>query len=225
MTIMNMFRVALAAAALTFTSATVALAQAPTTAAAAPAPAAASGPLKIGFTSVEYVLSQMPESRQIEADLKAYSTQLENQLKSKYADYQAKAEAYQKGAATMTDVVKADKEKELTTMQQSIQEFQRSADQNLQQKQQTLLKPALDKLQKTIDAVAAENGYTYVLNSDGASPVLLHGPKEGDISDLILKKMGVTPGTAAAPKPSAAPATPASTPATTPSKTKTKSKK
>ncbi|UOG75450.1 OmpH family outer membrane protein [Hymenobacter tibetensis] len=222
---MNMFRVALAAAALSFTSATVALAQAPTTAGAA-APAVASGPLKIGYTSVEYVLSQMPESRQIEADLKAYSTQLENQLKSKYADYQGKAEAYQKGAATMTDVVKADKEKELTTMQQSIQEFQRSADQNLQQKQQTLLKPALDKLQKTIDAVANENGYTYVLNSDGASPVLLHGPKEGDISDLVLKKMGVTPGAnaaAAAPKVSAPAATPVSN--TAASKTKVKTKK
>lgn len=229
MTIMNMFRVVLAAAALTFTSASVALAQAPTTAAATPAPTAAvaSGPLKIGYTSVEYVLSQMPESRQIETDLKAYSTQLENQLKSKYADYQAKAEAYQKGAATMTDVVKADKEKELTTMQQSIQEFQRSADQNLQQKQQTLLKPALDKLQKTIDAVSLENGYTYVLNSDGASPVLLHGPKEGDISDLILKKMGVTPGAtaSAAPKASVAPATPAATSASSTNKTTKTTKK
>lgn len=124
----------------------------------------------------------------------------------------------------MTPVVREDKEKELTNLQNSIQEFQRSADQSLQQKQQALLKPALDKLQKNIDAVAEENGYTYVLNSDGASPVLLHGPKEGDISDLVLKKMGITPGAAAAPK--ATPATtPAATPASTPTKTKTKSKK
>ena len=98
----------------------------------------------------------------------------------------------------MTDVVKADKEKELQAMQQSIQEFQRSAEQSLQQKQQTLLKPALDKLQKNIDAVADENGFTYVFNSDGGgSPLLLHAPKEGDISDLVLKKMGITPGAAA----------------------------
>ncbi|WBA41551.1 OmpH family outer membrane protein [Hymenobacter canadensis] len=217
---MNLFRVALAAAALTFSSATAALAQAPATTAAG----TTSGPLKIGYTSVEYVLSQMPESRQIESDLKAFSTQLENQLKSKYQEYQTKAEAYQKGGAAMAEAVRADKEKELTGLQQSIQEFQRSADQSLQQKQQTLLKPALDKLQKTIDVVAEENGYTYVLNSDGASPVLLHGPKEGDISDLVLKKMGVTPGAAqAAPKattPAASPATPAAT-----TKTKTKTKK
>jgi outer membrane protein len=201
MTTMNKIRLALAAAALTFTTTTATLAQAP---------------LKIGYTSVDYVLSQMPESKRIESDLKAYSTQLEAQLKSKISDYQTKAEAYQKGASTMTDVVRADKEKELTGLQGSIQEFQRSADNSLQQKQQTLLKPALDKLQKTIDEVAKENGYTYVLNSDGASPVLLHGPKEGDISDLILKKMGVTPGAAqAAPAaaPAATPAKPAAAPA------------
>jgi outer membrane protein len=186
--------------------------------------AQAQAPLKIGYTSVEYVLSQMPESKQIESDLKAYNSQLEAQLKSKYTEYQTKGEAYQKGASTMTDVVRADKEKELQSLQQSIQEFQRSAEQSLQQKQQTLLKPALDKLQKNIDAVATENGYTYVLNSDGASPVLLHGPKDGDISDLILKKMGVTPG---ANNVKATPPAPSVTPSvnTTPGKTKTKTKK
>ena len=160
--------------------------------------AQAQAPLKIGYTDVQYVLAQMPESKQIESELKIYNSQLEAQLKSKYAEYQSKGEAYQKAAGTMTDVVKADKEKELQGLQQSIQEFQQSAQQSLQQKQQTLLKPALDKLQKNIDVVANENGFTYVFNSDsGGSPLLLHAPKDGDISDLVLKKMGITPGAAA----------------------------
>ena len=168
----------------------------------------------------------MPESKQIESELKTYNSQLEAQLKSKYAEYQAKGEAYQKAAGTMTDVVKADKEKELQGLQQSIQEFQQSAQQSLQQKQQVLLKPALDKLQKNIDLVADENGFTYVFNSDGGgSPLLLHAPKDGDISDLVLKKMGITPG-AAAPLKSGPTASPASAPvAPGLNKTKIKTKK
>ncbi len=170
------------------------------------APAAhAQAPLKIGYTSVEYVLSQMPERKQIESDLKTYSAQLEAQLKSKQADFDAKLKAYQTASTSgaMTDIVKRDKEKELQTLQQSLQEFSQTAQQSLQQKQQQLLSPVLDKIQKNIDLVAAESGYTYVLNSDaGSSPILLHGPKEGDISDLILKKMGITP-TAPAPTPDA----------------------
>ncbi|MBX0292790.1 OmpH family outer membrane protein [Hymenobacter sp. HSC-4F20] len=214
MTIMNKFRVALAVAALTFTTATATMAQ-------------TAAPLKIGYTSVQYVLSQMPESKQIESQLKDYSTQLKGQLDAKSTEFRTKVEAYQKGGATMTDVVKADKEKELQNLQQSIQEFQQNAEVSLQQKQQTLLKPALDKLQKNIDAVADENGYTYILNSDGDSPLLLHGPKDGDVSDLILKKMGITPGAAAAAPKVTTPAasTAAATPAGSSTKTKTKTKK
>jgi outer membrane protein len=212
MNIVNTLRLTLAAALLTAGTLAATSAQ-------------AQAPLKIGYTSVEYVLSQMPESKQIESDLKAYNTQLEAQLKSKYSDYETKVKAYQQGEATMTDLVKADKQKEISGLQQSIQEFQRSAEQSLQQKQQTLLKPALDKLQKNIDAVADENGYTYVLNSDGASPVLLHGPKDGDISDLVLKKMGITPGANNVKQaPVTAPA-PSVTPNPAPSKTKVKTKK
>jgi len=191
------------------------------------APAAhAQAPLKIGYTSVEYVLSQMPERKQIESDLKTYSSQLEAQMKAKQTAFQTKLDAYQKGGPTMTAVVKADTEKELQTMQQGLQEFSATAQQSLQQKQQQLLSPALDKIQKNIDLVANESGYTYVLNSDaGSSPILLHGPKDGDISDLILKKMGITP-TAAAPAPNAQPAaqSPATKTPTAPIATPTKSK-
>ena len=213
MNLVKIFRLTLAAALLTAGTLAATSAQ-------------AQAPLKIGYTDVQYVLAQMSESKQIESDLKVYNTQLEGQLKSKSADLEAKYKAYQQGEATMTDIVKADKQKEMQGMQQSIQEFQQSAQQSLQQKQQTLLKPALDKLQKNIDVVATENGFTYVFNSDGGgSPLLLHAPKEGDISDLVLKKMGITPGAAAPIKSGPAPISVPTPAASGASKIKTKTKK
>jgi outer membrane protein len=191
--------------------------------------ATASVNVRIGYTNVDYVLSQMNESKQIEADLKAYSTQLETQLQGKFKEYESKAEAYRKGAATMTDVIKADKEKELMNLQNSIQEFQKNADASLQKKQQSLLEPALDKLQKAIDAVASENGYTYIFNSDagyGSTPILLHGPQQDNVSELVLKKLGVDVTKQAAPaasRPTTTPNKPAST--TTPAKKPTAPKK
>ena len=213
MNLVKIFRLTLAAALLTAGTLAATSAQ-------------AQAPLKIGYTDVQYVLAQMPESKQIESELKTYNGQLEAQLRSKTSELETKYKAYQQGEATMTDVVKADKQKEMQGLQQSIQEFQRSAEQSLQQKQQALLKPALDKLQKNIDAVADENGFTYVFNSDGGgSPLLLHAPKEGDISDLVLKKMGITPGAAAPVK--SGPTVPSATPAanSAPGKVQTKTKK
>ena len=212
---MNKLRTFVAAIALVFTSA-VAFAQ------------TTPGSLKIGYTNVDYVLSQMPESKQIESDLKAYGSQLEAQLQSKYKEYETKAVAYEKGAAAMTDVVRADKEKELINLRNSIEEFQKNADASLQNKQQTLLKPALDKLQKAIDDVAKENGYTYIFNSDagyGSTPILLFSSsEENNISDLILKKMGVTPGMKTPENKPAVNNAPANKPAATPAKKPAKKK-
>jgi outer membrane protein len=187
-------------------------------------------PLKIGYTNVEYILAVMPESKQIESDLKTYSTQLESQLQTKYKEYQTKGEAYQKGAQTMTDVIRADKEKELMNLQSSIEEFQKNAEVSLQKKQQALLEPAYKKMQKAIDDVAKENGFTYVFNSDagyGTNAILLHAPESDNISDLVLKKMGVTPPAKGAPAPNVAPAasTTTSPAATKPAATKPASSK
>lgn len=158
-------------------------------------------PLKIGYTNVEFILLQMPESKQIESDLKTHSSQLEAQLKGKYSEYEQKLQAYEKGAATMDKTIREDKEKELMTLNNQIQEFQRNAQMSLQQKEKQLVDPVIAKIDKAIKDVAKENGYTYVISNQA----LLAGPEDGDISPLVLKKLGVDPAKAqATPEPAAA---------------------
>ncbi|MBC5994762.1 OmpH family outer membrane protein [Pontibacter cellulosilyticus] len=172
-------------------------------------------PLKIGYTNVEYILLQLPESKEIESQLKTHSTQLENQLKGKYNEYETKLQAYEKGAATMDKTIREDKEKELMNLNNSIQEFQRNAQMSLQQKEKSLVDPVIAKIDKAIKDVAKENGYTYVISNQA----LLAGPENGDISPLVLKKLGVDPSKVQqTPEPAAA--KPA---ATTPAKSATKS--
>lgn len=156
--------------------------------------AKAQQPLKIGYTNVDYILSQLPEAKQIESEYKAYEAQLQKQLQSKIQEFQQKVEKFQKEAATMAEAVRNDKQEELQNMQASIEKFQRDAEQSLQKKQLDLFQPAYDKIQKTIDVVSKEEGFTHVFSSDAAGmPVLLYASEENNISDLVLKKMGVTP--------------------------------
>ncbi len=150
--------------------------------------------LKIGYTDVEYILSALPEAKQIESELTDYGKQLETQLTSKMQDFQTKLTAYQNSQATMLPEIKADKENELQTMQQSIQKFQQDAEGLLQKKQMTLLQPVYDKIQKAIDDVRKENGYTFIFSArpSGLS-VILSASEENDISDLVFTKLGVQP--------------------------------
>jgi outer membrane protein len=191
-------------------------AQASAPVASAPAAAApAAGPLKLGYTSMDYLLSKMPEAKEIQNQLTIQKTQLENEAKRLEKEFQDKLAVYEKGAAQMSEVIRADKEKELQSLQGRVQEFQRNADTQLQQKYQQLVNPVIQKIQKNVDATAKDNGYNYVFNLDagaGTAVILLYAPEDNNITDLVLKKMGIAPD----PKP--APGAPAATPAPAPKK-------
>ncbi|GAB3983577.1 hypothetical protein GCM10028806_56960 [Spirosoma terrae] len=174
-------------------------AQAQTT--AAPTTTAA-GPLKLGYTNIDYILGQTPEAKDIQNQLTIQRTQSENELKRMQKELEDKYGAYEKGAAQMTDVIRKDRETELQTLQSRIQEFGRSAEQSLQTKYGQLVNPVVQKIQKAIDAVAKDNGYTYVFNLDAGAnttPILLVAPEENNITELVLKKLGIDPAKAATP--------------------------
>ena len=167
--------------------------------------------VKIGFINADYILSQMPEAKQVEEDLKNTQKQYETLYQGKVKDFQDKLAAFEKLNADpkTADIIKQDKEKELQNLQTSIQEFQQNSQSSLQKKQAQLLQPLLKKVEENMHAVAAENAYTYVFNYDagmGTAPILLHYPADANMSDLVLKKMGITPKPGA---PAAAPAAPA----------------
>ena len=188
----------------------------PTTTAAAGSPAAVAGPLKLGYTNIDYVLAQTPEAKDIQNQLTIQRTQSENELKRMQKELEDKYGAYEKGAAQMSDVIRKDRETELQGLQGRIQEFGRTAETSLQTKYQQLVNPVVQKIQKAIDEVAKENKYTYVFNLDAGAntiPILLVAPEQDNITELVLRKMGIDPAKAAAAAKAAtnAPAKPAST--------------
>lgn len=150
--------------------------------------------MKIGYAEVDYILSQLPETKQVEADLQAHNTQLQNQLQSKYQEYQEKGAVYQQGAANMIEAVRKEKEQELTDLGSRLQQFERDAQTSLQKKQNDLMAPLFKKVGDTINAVATEDGYDYIISSGvGGVDIVLFAKEEHDISDTVLKKLGVTP--------------------------------
>ena len=150
---------------------------------------------KIGYADWEYIFSQLPEFKQIDNELKTHGTQLENQLKAKYSDYESKVKAYQGMPATTPDAIKADKERELAGLQESIQKFQQDAQTSLQNKQTALMDPVFKKVGKAIEDVAKENGFAFIMAPQvvGGGDILLYSDEKYNISNLVLKKLGVTP--------------------------------
>jgi outer membrane protein len=154
----------------------------------------ANAQLKVGYTNIDYLLSVHPDAKVIQDKLSTEKTQYDKLLQDKIAEFQKNYQEYQEKSASMSPVIRADKEKYLQNRQGEIQEFQQTSETTLQRKQQELLAPLLDKIQKAIDDVAKENGYTYVFNSDagpGTTPIVLVAPDQDNISNLVFDKLGV----------------------------------
>ncbi|MCU0390321.1 MAG: OmpH family outer membrane protein [Thermoflexibacter sp.] len=153
--------------------------------------------LKIGYTNADVVLSQLPEAKTIEAELKAYNAQLSKELETKQAEFERKYKEYAAAvqAGTMTPVIREAKEKELQTLQQNLQEFQQKAQADSQKKQQDLLAPVFDKIQKAIDDIAKAENFDFVFSTDvaGGAPILLFAKEEHNITNKVIVKLGGTP--------------------------------
>lgn len=148
--------------------------------------------VKIGYTSVEFIMDLMPEMEQIGADVQDYQTQLQTNIQTKAADFQRQVQAYQQAAPTMTEEARAAKEAELTKVQNDLQKYEQDAQVSYQRKLQELLEPVQTKVINAINAVAAENNYTHIFaETAGQSPVLLYTKEEDKFTELVLAKLGL----------------------------------
>ncbi len=152
-------------------------------------------PLRIGYTNLERILQLMPEAHAADSQLRSYQATLMLPIQQKQAtlekQYQTFMDLQQKGL--LAPVEAEQRQKELLKLNEEVQRLQMQAEEKLYAKRAELFQPISDKLQKVIDNFAAEEGYDYIFNNSNATGValLLHAPKEHDVTRQILKRLGV----------------------------------
>ena len=153
---------------------------------------------KIAHVNLDSLITLLPESKVAQQGVQEYAKQLEQQVVAMQTELQTKYAEFQEKSKDMAELVRASKEKELNDLNQRIQDFQQQAQADYQKKSAELSKPVYEKAKKAIDLVAKENGYKYVL--DTSTGLVLYNEPADDIIGLVVKKLGVTPAAAPAPK-------------------------
>lgn len=143
---------------------------------------------KIAHLDVNAILSIMPEK-------KAADQKLENLSKTKMAEiekqaqaWQAEVAAYQQGAAKMTEAQRKAKEEELTKKQQSIQQLQQAAQKDLAEKTDAEYAPIEKKFSDAVNKVAKANGWDYVLDANSSVFIYKAGT---DATPAVKKELGL----------------------------------
>lgn len=145
---------------------------------------------KFGHIDSNQLLSIMPERESAKKQLEKYAKQLEDQLAAMQNEFDNKYEEYISTADTLSKFIRQTKEQELGDLQQRIQSFQQTAQQDLAARENELLQPIIQKARNAVDEVAAEQGYTYVF--DIGTGVILHWSEDSeDILPLVKAKLGI----------------------------------
>lgn len=142
---------------------------------------------KFGYINADEVISLMPEADSFRKDLEDYQRSLYQNASDKQVAFNEALEKFIKDSATMAPSLKEVKREELTKQSIELNNQEQIIGQQLDAKRQQLILPIQKKLQDAIDAVAKENGYTYVF----AREALVVVPEKDDIGPLVIKKLGL----------------------------------
>jgi outer membrane protein len=142
---------------------------------------------KIGYISADQIIQLMPEAATVQKNLDQYQQSLYQNAQDKKAAFDESVQKFYKDSSTMSASLKEVKRTELQKQVQDLSGEDQKIQNQFEQKRQELSLPIQKKLQTAIEAVAKENGYTYVLPREA----LIVMPPTNDLGPLVIKKLGL----------------------------------
>ena len=122
---------------------------------------------KTAHVDVNEIISKMPAMLDAQKQLEKLSATYDVEYKGMVDEYQNKLKKYEQEAPTVGDAINATRSKEVQDMQKRITDYRDNAQKELQQKEQDITKPIIEKVRASIQKVGKAQGYQYVLNSEG----------------------------------------------------------
>lgn len=143
---------------------------------------------KVAHINTQELIAAMPETKAAQAELEKLGKTYEADIQSMGTEYQNKVKLYDAEAATKTQEENQKRVQEVTAMEQSIRQYQGTAQQEMQKKEIDLLKPITEKAKAAILKVAKAQGFHYVLDSTQGQGVIMADGK--DLMADVKKELG-----------------------------------
>jgi outer membrane protein len=146
---------------------------------------------KIAHINSEAVMQALPEAVDAQRSLDALVAQWESELQKMQTDWKTQFDEYDRKKLILTDQARAEVEKKLRNLDQSIVDFRnRKFGQNgeLFQKQNEIMKPIQNKIFQVLDDIAREEGYDYIFDKSGEI-LLLYANEKSDLTQKVITRM------------------------------------
>jgi len=149
---------------------------------------------KFAYVDSQYILDNVPEFAEAQAQLDELSSQWQKEIDAKFADVEKLYKEFQAQAVLLPEDMKKKKEQEIVDAEKDARNLQRTRfgkDGDLFKKRQEFVKPIQEKIYNVIQDIATSNNYAVIFDKGGSLSILFANPKY-DISDEVLDKLGAS---------------------------------
>lgn len=144
---------------------------------------------QVAHINSEELVATMPETKAMQNEMKVIGQNYDTEYKAQANALQAKLQQYQQEAATKSNEENEKRSQEVGEIQQKLQLYLRTAQEELQKKEFDMLKPIIEKAQKAIQDVAKEKGIKYVLDSSPGKGLIVFDGE--DLLPAVKSKLGI----------------------------------
>ncbi|APU67217.1 MAG: OmpH family outer membrane protein [Bacteroidota bacterium] len=144
---------------------------------------------KIGTIDAEYILSQMPETADLNKQLEEYNQQLQGDLQGNITDYEALVKDYQATNDTLSETALKEKQGKLMELENDIKGFRQKAGVMIQMKRNELTGPLYEKIDAAMKQVIQQEGYTQIFHASASG--LAFSRVEDDITEKVMDILGI----------------------------------
>ncbi len=148
---------------------------------------------KYAIIDTRYILDKMPEYAAAQKQLDAVAAGWQKDIDTKQSDLDRMYKAYEAEQVMLSDDLKKKRQDQLFLKEKELRELQRQRfgfEGDLFKKRQELVKPVQDKVYNTVQKMATQRGYDFVLDKSEGITVIFADPKL-DKSDDVLKELGI----------------------------------
>lgn len=168
-------------------------------ASASSASAQAAATPKFGFINSAAILAEAPGRAEAENRFKTEVAAYQAQLQRMSDSLQTMAATFDKEAPKLDSATRASRAKVIQDRETAYQTRARDLDQQMQNRQAELIRPIMENLQKVIEQVRAEDGYSMIFDVASQTSVIVAADKSLDLTQKVLARVKAAP----APKPTA----------------------
>lgn len=158
--------------------------------------AGAQGGLKIAYVNSQKIIAEAPGRAEAEAQIQKDMNTYREQVQKMGDSLNALIASYTKSESTLTEAVKATKQKEIQDKEKEYQQRVQGLEQKAQQRQAELVRPIMEKINGIIEQVRAENGYAIVFDAGSQSGVVVAADSSLDITDQVITRLKASGGSA-----------------------------